>query len=152
MLAFASGGVSGPGRGLPGLGRWVSGPGGGAGIPACTETDPPLWTESQMPVKTLPWPNFVAAGKNCMKLKEFGGCKILLYRPATEFPYKMEDSELSAQNMTRNSIDIYYRTTLKRFDFRACLLVHIDWLVSLHWFSVNRKWSVNCLSDLNRFR
>ena len=25
---------------------------------------PPLWTESQMPVKTLPWPNFVAAGNN----------------------------------------------------------------------------------------
>ena len=48
----------------------VSAPGGcvcsgGGGIPACTEADtPPLWTESQMPVKTLPWPNFVAAGKN----------------------------------------------------------------------------------------
>ena len=25
---------------------------------------PPLWTESQTPVKTLPWPSFVAAGKN----------------------------------------------------------------------------------------
>ena len=25
---------------------------------------PPLWTESQTPVKTLPWPNFVAAGNN----------------------------------------------------------------------------------------
>ena len=24
---------------------------------------PPLWTESQAPVKTLPWPNFVAADK-----------------------------------------------------------------------------------------
>ena len=37
---------------------------GGCGIPACTEADtPPLWTESQMLVKTLPWPNFVAAGK-----------------------------------------------------------------------------------------
>ena len=24
----------------------------------------PLWTESQTPVKTLPWPNFVAAGSN----------------------------------------------------------------------------------------
>ena len=35
---------------------------GGGGIPACTEADPPLWTESQTPVKTLPWPNFVAAG------------------------------------------------------------------------------------------
>ena len=35
----------------------------GGGIPACTEADtPPLWTESQTPVKTLPWPNFVAAG------------------------------------------------------------------------------------------
>ena len=25
----------------------------------------PLWTESQTPVKTLPWPNFVAAGNYC---------------------------------------------------------------------------------------
>ena len=35
---------------------------GGSGIPACTEADPPPWTESQTPVETLPWPNFVAAG------------------------------------------------------------------------------------------
>ena len=34
----------------------------GGGIPACTEAEPPLWTESHTPVKTLPWPNFVAAG------------------------------------------------------------------------------------------
>ena len=49
-------------RGVPGLGGGVWS--GGGGIPACTEADPPppLWTESQTPVKTLPWPNFVAAG------------------------------------------------------------------------------------------
>ena len=29
---------------------------------------PPLWTESQTPVKTLPWPNFVAAGKKQLRL------------------------------------------------------------------------------------
>ena len=37
---------------------------GGCSIPACTEADTlpsPLWTESQMPVKTLPWPNFMSA-------------------------------------------------------------------------------------------
>ena len=45
----------------------LSAPGGG-GIPACTEANTPLWTESQMPVKTLPWPNFVAASKY---LKEY---------------------------------------------------------------------------------
>ena len=29
------------------------------GIPTCTEADThPLWTESQTPVKTLPWPQF----------------------------------------------------------------------------------------------
>ena len=41
---------------------------GECGIPACTEADTPLplWTESQTPVKTLPWPNFVAAGNNKM--------------------------------------------------------------------------------------
>ena len=36
---------------------------GGGGIPACTEADT-LWTESQMPVKTLPCPNFVVGSKN----------------------------------------------------------------------------------------
>ena len=30
---------------------------------ALRQTLPPPWTESQTPVKTLPWPNFVAAGK-----------------------------------------------------------------------------------------
>ena len=35
---------------------------GGMCIPACTEADTPLLTESQTPVKTLPWPNFVVAG------------------------------------------------------------------------------------------
>ena len=29
---------------------------------------PPLLTESQTPVKTLPWPNFVAAGKNDIRI------------------------------------------------------------------------------------
>ena len=38
------------------------------GIPACTEAEPPLGTESQMNVKTLPWPNFVATGKHQQKL------------------------------------------------------------------------------------
>ena len=28
----------------------------------------PPWTESQTPVKTLPWPNFVAAGKNTYQI------------------------------------------------------------------------------------
>ena len=46
-----------------GGGAWSGGcmvPGGG--IPAYTEADPPLLTESQMPVKILPCPNFVAGG------------------------------------------------------------------------------------------
>ena len=58
-------GGSGPGGGVCSrkcLLRGVSAPGGG--IPACTEADTlPPWTESQTPVKTLPWPNFVAADK-----------------------------------------------------------------------------------------
>ena len=38
-------------------------------IPACTEVDPPPpLTESQTPVKTLPWPNFVAAGHKAFGL------------------------------------------------------------------------------------
>ena len=47
---------SGGGGGVPGLG--------GPGISACTEADtlPPV--DRHTPVKTLPWPNFVAAGNN----------------------------------------------------------------------------------------
>ena len=74
-------GVSAPGRVsapggclLPGSG--VSAPGGVCSrgvsaprgcIPGCTEAEnPPLWTESQTSVKTLPWPNFEAAGINIL--------------------------------------------------------------------------------------
>ena len=59
------GGVCSQGGLLPGgvCSQGGSAPGEG-GIPACTEADPLLWTESQMPVKTLPWPNFVVAGNN----------------------------------------------------------------------------------------
>ena len=55
-----SGGVCSQGGWSAPRGRGVCSQGGG--IPACTEVDTsPLWTESQTPVKTLPWPNFVAA-------------------------------------------------------------------------------------------
>ena len=59
-----------------GLLRGVSAPGGGVCSPGRDGLlqgwypsmhwgrHPPPWTESQTPVKTLPWPNFVAAGKN----------------------------------------------------------------------------------------
>ena len=64
----APGGVSGPGCLVRGD---VSAPGGsapqgglcwGVGIPACTEADTPP-VDRHTPVKILPWPNFVAAGK-----------------------------------------------------------------------------------------
>ena len=71
-----SGGVSAPGgstswgvsapRGvcLPGgvCLQGVSAPALGGCIPACTEADPPV--DRHTLVKILPWPNFVAAGKN----------------------------------------------------------------------------------------
>ena len=62
-----------PGGLLWGVWSWgvcsggVSAPRRGGGIPARTEADPPL-TESQTLVKTLPWPNFVAAGNNKLRL------------------------------------------------------------------------------------
>ena len=49
--------------------RGVSAPDGC--IPGCTEADTPMLTESQTPVKTLPWPNFVAAGNNFEFLLRF---------------------------------------------------------------------------------
>ena len=45
-------------------GGWVSGPGGYPSVHWGRHPPPHLWTESQTPVKTLPWPNFIAAGKN----------------------------------------------------------------------------------------
>ena len=56
------------GRGLCSWG--VPGPGGsapGGYIPACTEADTPPPVDRHTPVKILPWPNFIAAGKNVTK-------------------------------------------------------------------------------------
>ena len=70
-------GVSALGRSAPGGGLVLGGcllpgglsapgglcSGGGVSQHALRQTPSPPWTESQTPVKTLPWPNFVAAGK-----------------------------------------------------------------------------------------
>ena len=84
----ALGGGSGPRRGvcprgglLPGRGGVCSWGGlvwgrrgllrgGGAVSQHALRQTPPLWTESQTPVKTLPWPNFVAAGNNKQHLSQ----------------------------------------------------------------------------------
>ena len=69
--------VSGPGGGLVPGGVCSGGsvPGGSAlggclvregGSPCRSTPPPPPWTESQTPVKTLPWPNFVAAGNESL--------------------------------------------------------------------------------------
>ena len=56
-------------QGVSAPGGCVSAPGGvclllGVSQRALRQTPPHLWAESQTPIKTLPWPNFVAAGKN----------------------------------------------------------------------------------------
>ena len=56
-------------RGVSALGGVCSG---GVSAPGGISQDalrqrPPLWTESQTPVKTLPWPNFVAAGNKIIR-------------------------------------------------------------------------------------
>ena len=54
--------MSAPGGSAPGgVCSGGSAPGGGVSQHALRHP-PPLWTESQTPVKTLPLPNFVAAG------------------------------------------------------------------------------------------
>ena len=54
----------------------------GGCIPASTEADnPPSVNQSQTPVKTLPWPNFVAAGNNVLVI----GVHILLPSKVTIF-------------------------------------------------------------------
>ena len=75
------GGVGGSGLGgvCSGGGVW-SGPGGVVSGHTLRQTpSPPLWTESQMPLKTLPWPNFVAAGKNFI-MSESHDVKLFLFR------------------------------------------------------------------------
>ena len=62
MCLVWKGGVPGPG------GHLVRG--GLASQHALRQTPSPLWTR-QTPVKTLPWPNFIAAGKNAKTLKPF---------------------------------------------------------------------------------
>ena len=74
VVCLVQGGVSGPGGrvvclvrgGVSGLGGGVPGPGGKGGCVsqnAMRQTPlPPV--DRQTPVKILPWPNFVAAGKN----------------------------------------------------------------------------------------
>ena len=62
----APGGASAPGGGLLWGGSALGGvcSRGGVSQDALRQKlPPPPWTESQTPVKTLPWPNFVAAGK-----------------------------------------------------------------------------------------
>ena len=70
-VSAPGGGVSAPGGGVCSQGgvgvsagglsaMGVSAPGGGVSQHVLRQT-PPLLTESQTPVKTLPWPNFVAA-------------------------------------------------------------------------------------------
>ena len=82
--SLVPGGLPGPGGGLWSWGVclvrgvclvWggcLPGPGGLASQHALRQTIPPLWTESETPVKTLPWPNFVAAGKNRCITKKTG--------------------------------------------------------------------------------
>ena len=86
VVCLVWGGCLLPGGGVPGPGlggvcwggggnAWSRGGGcllrgGLASQHALRQTPSPLWTESQTPVKTLPWPNFVAAGKDGIILSE----------------------------------------------------------------------------------
>ena len=81
-------GVSAPGGGgclLWGVSGWgVSALRGGVCCGGCVSKHalrqtPSLWTESQMPVKALPWPNFVAAG-NKFSVKSYSiNCLPMIY-------------------------------------------------------------------------
>ena len=67
LLLGGGWGWSAPGGGwsAPGGGCLLQGVGVVVSQHALRQTpSPPPWTESQTPVKTLPWPNFIAAGKN----------------------------------------------------------------------------------------
>ena len=64
---------------------------------------PPLWTESQMPVKTLPWPNFVAAGNN----NQQNGCNEFTIQ---ELQQKLNTNEIGSfinLNMMPAILDYY---------------------------------------------
>ena len=76
---LSPGGVLSPAGCLPG------------GVPEA-DTPPPPWTESQTPVKTLPWHNFVAAGNNSVLWMEN------IYKIyALKVPYTMKPLKLHLQ-------------------------------------------------------
>ena len=82
---FSQGVVSAPGGSASG-GCLL--PRGGVSQHALRQT-PPLWTESQTPVKTLPWPNFVAAGKNqiwCILFNHFNHMRFVRHRHYCSVP------------------------------------------------------------------
>ena len=130
-----SGGVSGP-RGCLWSGGclWSRGVclvwGGGLASQHALRQTPGLWTESQTPVKTLPWPNFVAAGKNIISEKQ--------------------RSWLGWRNEGGGFIRINHRWTVRRIQklpsraYRACLpqyipLHHLNPAVHrvvYHWFFI----------------
>ena len=78
---------------------------GGVYIPACTEADPPP-VDRQMPVKILPWPNFVAAGNkgdSRIGSKYYKGTgliqfKVLIILPMTILSFSLEFHVFSAKN------------------------------------------------------
>ena len=88
----------------------MSGPGGclvpGAGLGGevsqhALRQTPPLWTESQTPVKTLPWPNFVAAGNYCVispfeLISQTKHVSLFVYDTYTLDPVTRQQSDLDA--------------------------------------------------------
>ena len=66
-------------QGVPGPGGSALGGAWSGGCPSMHwGRSPLLWTESQTPVKTLPWPNFVAAGKDGKAQEKSIFCNIVL--------------------------------------------------------------------------
>ena len=77
LCLFFRGGVW--SQGVPGPGGSALGGAWSWGCPSMHRgRSPLLWTESQTPVKTLPWPNFVAAGKDGKAQEKSIFCNIIL--------------------------------------------------------------------------
>ena len=75
-------------------------------IPACTEADPPP-VDRQTLVKILPWPNFVAAGKNTERRKDWNYGRRHRRRPTHQYQirsYQRRRVQIDVRSRTRDRL------------------------------------------------
>ena len=137
-LLPGGGGVSALGgvcsRGVCSLGESAPGGGGGllrAGVSqhALRQTTPP-WTESQMPVKTLPWPKNIDRGRN-------SSCYIALCAKSVGNFTTVTDRQLFGLG------NLWFYTFIKDLCLEKCYSIY---LLKIIQQSIHKMWKNNIIS------